>query len=105
MDPLLREQDLLLFSRGLELDGELRRQNWPMAVLVARGFGVEEWNLGPKDQRRPSPYAPGVDQFRIWRTPIVRLEAVRANETLSRNPSGLNSSHVSDLNSGLVRIV
>jgi len=58
MDPLLREQDLLLFSRGLELDGELRVKNWAMAVLVARGFGVEEWNLGPKDQRRPSPYAP-----------------------------------------------
>jgi hypothetical protein len=63
MDPLLRDQDLLLFSRGPELDGELRRQNWPTAVLVARGFGVEEWNLGPNDQRRPSPYAPGVDSF------------------------------------------
>ena len=63
MDPLLRDQDLFLFSRGPELDGELRRQNWPTAVLVARGFGVEEWNLGPKDQRRPSPYAPGVDGF------------------------------------------
>jgi hypothetical protein len=63
MDPLLRAQDLLLFSRGPELDGELRRQNWPTAVLVARGFGVEEWNLGPKDQRRPSPYAPGIDSF------------------------------------------
>jgi hypothetical protein len=63
MDPLLREQDLLLFSRGPELDGELRRQNWPAAVLVERSFGVEEWNLGPKDQRRPSPYAPGIDSF------------------------------------------
>ena len=63
MDPLLRDQDLLLFSRGPELDGELRRQNWPTAVLVARGFGVEEWNLGPKDQRRPSPYAPGTDSL------------------------------------------
>jgi hypothetical protein len=63
MDPLLRGPDLLLFSRGPELDRELRRQNWPTAVLVARGFGVEEWNLGPKDQRRPSPYAPGTDSF------------------------------------------
>jgi hypothetical protein len=63
MDPLLRDQDLLLFSRGPELDGELRRQNWPTAVLVAHSFGVEEWNLGPKDQRRPSPYAPGIDSF------------------------------------------
>jgi hypothetical protein len=63
MDPLLRGRDLLLFSRGPELDGGLRRQNWPTAVLVARGFGVEEWNLGPKDQRRASPYAPGIDSF------------------------------------------
>jgi hypothetical protein len=63
MDPLLRGRDLLLFSRGPEMDGELRRQNWPAAVLVARGFGVEEWNLGPKDQGRPSPSAPGADSF------------------------------------------
>jgi len=63
MDPLLREQDLLLFSRGPELDGELRRQNWPTAKLVARGFGVEEWNLGPNEQRQPSPYVPGINSF------------------------------------------
>jgi len=63
MDPLLRGQDLLLFSHGPVLDGELRRQNWPGAVLVARSFGVEEWNLGPTDQRRPSPYVPGVNSF------------------------------------------
>jgi hypothetical protein len=63
IDPLLRGRDLLLFSHGPALDGELRRQNWPGAVLVARGFGVEEWNLGPKDQRRPSPYVPGIDSF------------------------------------------
>ena len=47
MDPLLREPDLLLFSRGAELDAELRRQNWPAAVLVERGIGVEEWSIGP----------------------------------------------------------
>jgi hypothetical protein len=63
IDPLLRDRDLLLFSRGPELDGELRRQNWPTAVRVAHGFGVEEWNLGPNDQRRPSPYVPGLDSF------------------------------------------
>ncbi|MGA2191431.1 MAG: hypothetical protein ABSH33_23185 [Steroidobacteraceae bacterium] len=60
MDPLLRAQDLVLFSRGPELDAELRRQNWPTAVLAERGFGVEEWNLGPKDQRRASD---GIKQF------------------------------------------
>jgi hypothetical protein len=47
MDPLLREPDLLLFSRGPELDAELRRQNWPAGVLVERGIGVEEWSVGP----------------------------------------------------------
>jgi hypothetical protein len=52
MDPLLRADDLILFSAGPAMDAELRRQNWPSAVLVDRTFGVEEWNLGPKDQRR-----------------------------------------------------
>jgi len=65
MDPLLRGQDLLLFSHGQAMDAELRRQNWPGAVQVARGFGVEEWNLGPTDQRRPSPYAAGVNNFQF----------------------------------------
>ncbi len=62
-DPLLRAEDLILFSRGPELDAELRRQNWPMAVLIERGFGVEEWNLGPKDQRQISKELPGVKRF------------------------------------------
>jgi hypothetical protein len=48
MDPMLREPDLLLFSRGPELDAELRRQNWPAAVLVERKNGIEEWSIGPR---------------------------------------------------------
>jgi hypothetical protein len=63
MDPLLRSQDLILFSRGAELDAELRRQNWPTAVLVGRGFGVEEWNLGPTDQRQTSKDLPGTKRL------------------------------------------
>jgi hypothetical protein len=63
MDPLLRAADLKLFSRGPVLDADLRRQNWPTAVLVERGFGVEEWNLGPKDQRQASNELPGVKGF------------------------------------------
>ncbi len=35
-DPLLRDEDLILFSRGPELDAQLRRQNWPAAALVER---------------------------------------------------------------------
>jgi hypothetical protein len=63
MDPLLRADDLILFSGGPELDAELRRQNWPTAVLVERGFGVEEWNLGPEDQRQVSKDLPGIKRF------------------------------------------
>jgi hypothetical protein len=63
MDPLLRADDLILYSRGPELDSELRRQNWPTAALVERGFGVEEWNLGPKDQRRVSQDSPATKRF------------------------------------------
>jgi hypothetical protein len=62
-DPLLRADDLILFSRGTELDAKLRRQNWPMAALVGRSVGVEEWNLGPKDQRQLPKDLPGVKRF------------------------------------------
>jgi hypothetical protein len=62
-DPLLRANDLILFSAGPALDAELRRQNWPTAVLVEQGPGVQEWNLGPKDQRKMSNDLPGIKQF------------------------------------------
>jgi hypothetical protein len=64
-DPLLRTDDLILFSRGPELDAELRRQNWPLAELVERKSGVEEWNLGPYDYRNTSKDMPGVNSFRF----------------------------------------
>ncbi len=63
MDPLLRADDLVLFSRGSALDAQLRRQNWPTATLVDRGVGVEEWNLGPKDQRREPKKSSGIKRF------------------------------------------
>jgi hypothetical protein len=62
-DPLLCDKDLILFSGGDALDAELMRQNWPTAVLVERGLGVEEWNLGPKDQRQVSKDLPGIKRF------------------------------------------
>jgi hypothetical protein len=62
-DPLLRADDLILFSAGDALDAELVRQNWPTAVLVERGIGVQEWNLGPKDQRQVSKDLPGLKRF------------------------------------------
>lgn len=63
MDPLLRADDLFLFSRGPVLDAELRRQNWPKAVLVEHRPGVEEWNLGPRDQRQMPKCSPGINRF------------------------------------------
>ena len=62
-DPLLRDRDLILFSGGNVLDAELVRQNWPTAVLVERGLGVEEWNLGRKDQRQTSKDFPTIQRF------------------------------------------
>jgi hypothetical protein len=62
-DPLLRDNDLILFSGGDVLDAELMRQNWPAAVLVERRLGVQEWNLGPKDQRQVSKELPGTKRF------------------------------------------
>jgi hypothetical protein len=62
-DPLLRDNDLILFSGGDVLDAELMRQNWPTAVLVEQRPGVEEWNLGPKDQRQMSEDLPGIKRF------------------------------------------
>lgn len=62
-DPLLRSEDLVLFSRGPKLDAELRRQNWPTAVLVDRGFSAEEWHLGTQDQRQVTQDLPGVKRF------------------------------------------
>jgi hypothetical protein len=62
-DPLLRADDLFLFSAGPARDAELRRQNWPTAVLVGEAPGVEEWNLGPADQRQSSKDPPSIKRF------------------------------------------
>jgi len=61
--PAASRRRSLLFSRGAVLDAELRQQNWPKAVLVERRFGVEEWNLGPNDQRQVSTDLPGIKRF------------------------------------------
>lgn len=62
-DPLLRADDLVLFSAGDVLDAELVRQNWPTAVRVESRLGVEEWNLGPRDLRQISKDLPGIKRF------------------------------------------
>ncbi len=53
-DPLLRGADLLLYTRGPELDAALRQQNWPDAMLIARAPGVEEWHLGSRGRWVPN---------------------------------------------------
>jgi hypothetical protein len=63
MDPLLRQPDLILFSPGPGEEAQMRRQNWPSTKLVARRFGVEEWYLGPTDQRRETADLPGIKRF------------------------------------------
>jgi hypothetical protein len=68
-DPRLRSPDLLLNSRGRALDAELIRQNWPHAVKLRVGVGVEQWYLGPVDQRRATPGQPGGPHFVLAFTP------------------------------------
>jgi hypothetical protein len=64
MDPLLRQPDLLLFSRGPELDAKLRQQNWPGAILVERRGAIEQWNVGPASPSR-SAGEPGPGRFEV----------------------------------------
>jgi hypothetical protein len=52
IDPMLRDTDLLMLSRGKKLDTELMRQNWPDAVVVNHGYWAQQWYLGPDDKRQ-----------------------------------------------------
>ncbi|MDP9083238.1 MAG: hypothetical protein M3N50_05670 [Pseudomonadota bacterium] len=63
MDPLLREPDLLLVSRGAELDTQLIRQTWPNAVKVFGNRAADQWYLGPQDRRIAVPGFRGSKQF------------------------------------------
>jgi hypothetical protein len=49
IDPRLRGPDLMLFSRGRDLDAALRRQNWPDATLIDRAPGIEEWHVAARN--------------------------------------------------------
>ena len=63
IDPLLRDPDLLLVSRGADLDAQLIRQNWPGAVEIAGGPAADQWYLGPQDRRVPIPGSREQKQF------------------------------------------
>ena len=62
-DPLLRDRDLLLVSRGAALDGEMIRQNWPGAAKIASGGAADQWYLGARDRRVPMPGGGGERHF------------------------------------------
>jgi hypothetical protein len=51
IDPLLRDLDLKLASRGADLDNQMIKRNWPNAVKVASEVAYDQWYLGPTDQR------------------------------------------------------
>jgi hypothetical protein len=55
IDPLLRDRDLLLVSRGVHLDTQLIRENWPGAVKITSQPAADQWYLGPRDQRIAAP--------------------------------------------------
>jgi hypothetical protein len=55
IDPLLRDPDLLLASRGAELDARMIHENWPDAIKIGSGPPYDHWYLGPLEQRRAAP--------------------------------------------------
>jgi hypothetical protein len=52
IDPYLRDVDLILVSRGADLDAKMVLRNWPGAVKIGSGRAFEQWYLGPKDHRQ-----------------------------------------------------
>jgi len=52
IDPLLRDRDLVLASRGAKLNEALVRENWPGATRTHGLLRVDHWYLGPVDVRR-----------------------------------------------------
>ena len=74
IDPFLRERNLLLASRGSELDAELARQNWPHAVLKSEGEWGQQWYLGDSDQRQTDDTIDGGRHF----VPMFDRAALRA---------------------------
>jgi hypothetical protein len=63
VDPLLRDPDLLLVSRGAELDAKMIHENWPDAIKIGSGPPYDQWYLGPMDQRQKMPGAQNTTRF------------------------------------------
>jgi hypothetical protein len=52
IDPMLRNPDLILVSRGTPLDTEMVLANWPAAVKIGGSAVFDQWYLGADDRRR-----------------------------------------------------
>jgi hypothetical protein len=76
-DPKLRNQDLLLVSRGAALDTELIKLNWPAAVKFAGTPAADHWYLGLEDQRVPIADSPGQRHWVMDRVPSLPSAAGR----------------------------
>jgi hypothetical protein len=70
IDPLLRDRNLLLASRGPDLDAALIRENWPDAIMKGHGRWGQEWYLGDSDQRRSTNGPDGGKHFLLGFEPI-----------------------------------
>jgi len=55
IDPLLRDSDLKLVSRGSETDDAFVMIHWPNAVKIAAKPAYDQWYLGPHDLRIITP--------------------------------------------------
>jgi hypothetical protein len=61
-DPLLREPDLLLASRGTDADTQFMQRTWPSAKRAGAGRWGEQWHLDPASL--DSSTAPAVERGR-----------------------------------------
>ena len=69
VDPLLRNEDLLLVSHGAVLDMQMIQRNWPDAVKVSGDRAADQWYLGTEDRRRAIPGSKNERHFVVAHIP------------------------------------
>lgn len=69
VDPLLRNEDLLLVSHGAVLDIQMIQRNWPGAVRVSGNRAADQWYLGTEDRRQAIQGSKAERQFVIAHIP------------------------------------
>ena len=70
IDPLLSGPDLLLWSRGPQMDAQLIRQNWPEAIRLGDRRWAQQWYLGPIDQRSSGASGTSSKHFTLTFEPV-----------------------------------